>query len=37
MRDTVAGFSDAELVGLVAASETMGRMIEMLQQGRPAG
>ena len=34
MRDTVAGFSDAELAGLVAASETMGRMIEMLQQGR---
>ena len=34
MRDTVAGLSDAELAGLVTASETMGKMIEMLQQGR---
>jgi DNA-binding MarR family transcriptional regulator len=32
MRDTVARLSDGELAGLAAASETMGRMIEMLQQ-----
>ncbi|MGD0376849.1 MAG: hypothetical protein ABSB01_19970 [Streptosporangiaceae bacterium] len=32
LRGTVARLSDGELAGLVAASETMGRMIEMLQQ-----
>jgi DNA-binding MarR family transcriptional regulator len=35
MRDTVAALSDGELAGLVAASETMGRMIEMLQHSPP--
>jgi DNA-binding MarR family transcriptional regulator len=34
MRDTVAGLSDGELAGVAAASETMGTMIEMLQQRR---
>jgi DNA-binding MarR family transcriptional regulator len=34
MRDTVTGLSDSELASLVAASETMGRMIRMLQQRR---
>jgi DNA-binding MarR family transcriptional regulator len=32
MRDTVAELSDGELAELVAASETLGRLIETLQQ-----
>jgi DNA-binding MarR family transcriptional regulator len=34
MRETVEGLSDKELADLVAASETLGRMIETLQQRR---
>jgi len=34
MREAVAELSDGELAGLVAASETLGRLIEMLQQRR---
>jgi DNA-binding MarR family transcriptional regulator len=32
MRAAMAGLSDAELTGLAAASETLGRLIETLQQ-----
>jgi DNA-binding MarR family transcriptional regulator len=36
MRDTVQELSDEELAGLVAASETLGRMVETLQRRRAA-